>query len=253
LGGIGIPAEQRPEVFNLIDRRDKMSTEAWEAYAADLGLTSEQVGQIKALIANEELWRESEELTRMFTTLAAYEIGEYVRFAPHIIRGLVYYTGTVFEAWDTRGDYRAIFGGGRYDNLVGDVGGEPVGGVGFAVGDLIITLILQEYGRLPEFGRTPAPVFFTLFDEKLLGHSLSVAHGLRQAGIKVASQLQPDKLGKQFKYADRIGARFAVVLGPEEAEHGNVAVKNLATGEQHTIPQDALAEKLLVMIERKNN
>ncbi len=90
----------------------------------------------------------------MFAALEAYGISDYVQFAPHIIRGLVYYTGTVFEAWDTSGEYRAIFGGGRYDNLVGDVGGDPVGGVGFAVGDLIITLILEQYGRLPEFGKT---------------------------------------------------------------------------------------------------
>ena len=252
LGGIGIPAEQRPEVFNLIDRKDKMSAESWEAYAAELGLTPEQVEQIKALITNAELWRESEELTRMFTTLAAYEISEYVSFAPHIIRGLVYYTGTVFEAWDTRGEHRAIFGGGRYDNLVGDVGGDPVGGIGFAVGDLIITLILQEYGYLPEFGKTPAQVFFTLFDEKMLGQSLALAHSLRQAGIKVTSQLQADKLGKQFKYADRIGARFAVILGPEEAERGTAAVKNLTTGEQETILQSALADTLLAMIEKGN-
>ena len=162
----------------------------------------------------------------------------------------MYYTGTVFEAWDTSGDHRAIFGGGRYDNLVGDMGGEPVGGVGFAVGDLVLTLILQQYGRLPEFGSTPAQVYFTLFDDSLLEPSLALANRLREAGIKVTSALQAGKLGKQFKYADRIGARFAVVLGPDEAAQGTAAVKNFATGEQETVSQDELAEKLMTRIEK---
>ncbi|MFN2146377.1 MAG: histidine--tRNA ligase [Anaerolineales bacterium] len=248
LASMQIPAEQRPEVFNLIDRRDKMSEEGWLAYAAELGLTPAQTEQVSALMVNQDLWQESDELVQMFAALEAYGIRDYVKFAPHIIRGLVYYTGTVFEAWDTSGEYRAIFGGGRYDNLVGDVGGDPVGGVGFAVGDLIITLILQQYGRLPDFGSTPAAVFFTLFDESLLKESLSLANHLRQAGIPVTSQLTPSKLGKQFKYADRIGARLAIVLGPEEAANQNAAIKIFATGDQIIVSQSELAAKLKELV-----
>jgi histidyl-tRNA synthetase len=155
----------------------------------------------------------------------------------------------VFEAWDTAGDYRAIFGGGRYDNLVGDVGGEPVGGVGFAVGDLIISLLLDNLGRLPKFEHTPAPVFFTLFDEKFFLPSLALAHQLRLEGLKVTSQLSADKLGKQFKYADRIGARIAIVLGPDEAANQQVSLKDLRTGEQSTVAQTALAESIRKLLE----
>ncbi len=248
LASMQIPAEKRPEVFNLINRRDKMSEEDWLAYAAELGLTPAQTEQVSALMTNQDLWQESKELVQMFATLEAYSIRDYVQFAPHIIRGLVYYTGTVFEAWDTSGEYRAIFGGGRYDNLVGDVGGDPVGGVGFAVGDLIITLILQQYSRLPDFGSTPAAVFFTLFDESLLKESLTLANQLRQAGIPVTSQLTPSKLGKQFKYADRIGGRLAVVLGPEEAAKKTAAIKIFATGEQFVVAQSELAAKLQELI-----
>ncbi|MBN2045424.1 MAG: histidine--tRNA ligase [Anaerolineales bacterium] len=244
LATFDIAPEMRGEVFNLIDRRDKMSEESWQEYAAELGLTPKQTGQVIDLIGNQELWRQSDSLVKMFAALEAYGISDYVSFAPQIIRGLVYYTGTVFEAWDTSGEYRAIFGGGRYDNLVGDVGGDPVGGVGFAVGDLIITLILQQYGRLPEFGKTPSAVFFTLFDQSLLQESLKLANSLRQAGIKVTSQLTPSKLGKQFKYADRIGAKFAIVVGPDEAANNTVTIKNLATGEQTELPQGELVNNL---------
>ena len=249
LSGLGIPADKRAEVFNLIDRRDKMSNQGWIAYAAEIGLSTDQIDGVVELIQNQNLWQESEELVRLFGSLDSYGISEYVQFAPHIIRGLVYYTGTVFEAWDTAGDYRAIFGGGRYDNLVGDVGGESVGGVGFAVGDLIISLLLENLGRLPRFEATPAPVFFTLFDDELLLPSLALAHQLRLDGLKVTSQLNADKLGKQFKYADRIGARIAIVLGPDEVAKQQVSVKDLKSGEQSTVAQSALAESIRKLLE----
>lgn len=249
LSGLEILPEKRAEVFNLIDRRDKMSQESWLDYAAEIGLSAGQVAGVEQLIQDDEVWRESDELVRMFKSLDSYGIREYVRFAPHIIRGLVYYTGTVFEAWDTSGDYRAIFGGGRYDNLVGDMGGEPVGGVGFAVGDLIISLLLENLGRLPKFGDTPAAIFFTLFEDELLQPSLALAHQLRQAGLKVTSQLQADKLGKQFKYADRIGARVALVLGPEEAANLQISIKDLKSGEQRSVPQAELLDNLRELLE----
>jgi histidyl-tRNA synthetase len=249
LSVLGIPAEKRAEVFNLIDRRDKLNQESWLAYAGEVGLSVAQVDGVVDLIQNQDLWQESDELVRMFQSLSSYGIQEYIQFAPHIIRGLVYYTGTVFEAWDTAGDYRAIFGGGRYDNLVGDMGGEPVGGMGFAVGDLIISLLLENLGRLPKFGDTPAPVYFTLFDDELLQPSLTLAHQLRQAGIRVTSQLQADKLGKQFKYADRIGARIAVVFGPDEAASQRVSLKDLKSGEQQSVAQTELVESIQKLLE----
>ena len=249
LSSLGIPEGMRPDVFNLIDRRDKMGRDGWLAYAAEVGVSGEQVAGVEELIQNKDLWKQSEELVRLFQSLESYGIREYVQFAPHIIRGLVYYTGTVFEAWDTAGDYRAIFGGGRYDNLVGDMGGEPVGGVGFAVGDLIISLLLENLGRLPDFDETPAPVFVTLFDEELLQPSLALAHQLRQAGIKVTSQLQADKLGKQFKFADRIGARVAVVFGPEEVASQTASLKDLKTGDQQTVTLAELADAIRKLLE----
>lgn len=249
LSGLGIPEGMRPDVFNLIDRRDKMGRDGWLAYAAEVGLSGEQVAGVESLIQNQDLWKQSEELVRLFQSLESFGIGEYVQFAPHIIRGLVYYTGTVFEAWDTAGDYRAIFGGGRYDNLVGDMGGDPVGGVGFAVGDLIISLLLENLGRLPAFDQTPAPVYVTLFDEELLQPSLALANQLRQAGIKATSQLQPDKLGKQFKYADRIGARIAVVIGPDEAANQQASLKDLKTGDQQTVGLEDLADTIRKLLE----
>jgi histidyl-tRNA synthetase len=162
------------------------------------------------------------------------------------MRGLLYYTGTVFEAWEVGGDIkRSILGGGRYDNLTRDVGGDPIPGVGFAMGDVVITLILEKYGLLPkDLNINPAPVFVTVFDEEGLLASFKLASELRRAGLNVVCYPEAAKLQKQFKYADRIGAKVTLVLGPDEVEKGQVAVKNLLNGEQVAVAREALVEQI---------
>ena len=148
---LGIPPEKKSGIAGLVDRREKMEPAEWEAYALELGLKSRQLNGLKELLADKEAWRRSQELVRLFAALEALGASEYVRFDPNIMRGLLYYTGTVFEAFDVSGSLRrAILGGGRYDNLLRDVGGEPLSGVGFAMGDVVIGLVLQELGLIPE-------------------------------------------------------------------------------------------------------
>jgi histidyl-tRNA synthetase len=134
------------------------------------------------------------------------------------MRGLLYYTGTVFEAFDTSGSLkRSLFGGGRYDNLLADVGGQPLSGVGFAMGDVGMGIFLQESGLLPEFQSTPAQVLVTVFDEKL---------------------------AMQFKFADKMKIKVVLVLGPDEVEKGLVVIKNLVNGEQAQVKREALVESI---------
>jgi histidyl-tRNA synthetase len=234
---LGISADNRQNVFRLIDRRDKMSPESWASYAEELGISSQQFEGLKAILADENLWRKSEELVRFFATLEKMGISEYVHFAPHIIRGLDYYTGTVFEVWDLKGEFRAILGGGRYDNLVADVGGDPLSAVGFAMGDLVVSLVLKKYGCLPETaGKSPAPILVTVFDQSTIANSFKLATDLRKAGLNVACYPAPAKLGKQFKFGDRMGMRLALVLGPDELANETVAIKDLSSGVQQNIP-----------------
>ena len=136
---LDISAEKRLDVANLVDRRSKLDSDKWDAYALELGLTQTQLDGLKNMLGNYDLWKQSDELTRTLTALEAMGVREYVKFDPNIMRGLLYYTGTVFEAFDTSGSLkRAIFGGGRYDNLLEEVGGQPLPGVGFAMGDVVI-------------------------------------------------------------------------------------------------------------------
>lgn len=242
---IHIPQERRPEVLRLIDRRDKMSAADWEAYALEIGLSAGQYESVLDTINNLDLWQQSEELRRFFDSIEALGVSDYVRYAPHVIRGLDYYTGTVFEAWDRDGEFRAILGGGRYDNLVGDVGGEPLPGVGFAMGDAVITLVLQKFGCIPEnLGSSPATALVTVFDEASLPASFALAARLRAEGLNVAVYPEAAKLARQFKYADRSGIPLALVLGPDEQARGDVAIKNLVSGAQETVPQAQAAERI---------
>jgi len=245
-----IQADQRPAVSSWIDRREKMAPEAWEAYGKEIGLSDKQLADIKSMLDDKDLWKQSEELKRFFAVIDVLDLGDFVKFDPSIVRGLLYYTGTVFEAWEVGGDIkRSILGGGRYDNLTRDVGGDPIPAVGFAMGDVVITLILEKYGLLPkDLNVNPAPVVVTVFDEERLLASFKLASELRRAGLNVICYPEAAKLPKQFKYADRVGAKATLVLGPDEVETGQVAVKNLINGEQVLVSREALVAQIRKII-----
>ena len=245
LNTLNIPQEKRLDVSNLVDRRSKMEPAKWEAYGLELGLAQAQLDGLKDILGNFDLWKKSDELTRTFAALEAMGVKEYVRFVPSVVRGLLYYTGTVFEAFDTSGSLkRSLFGGGRYDNLLEDVGGQPLPGVGFAMGDVGIGIFLQEAGLIPEFVPSPTPVLVTVFDEKLLLQSIALAGELRKAGLNVMVYPEPAKLPKQFRFADKMKMKVALVLGPDEAEKGLVLVKNLSNGEQVQVARDGVLESI---------
>ncbi len=240
---LGISREMRTDISNLVDRRSKMEADKWEAWAFDLGLSKAQLAGIKNILGDFDLWRKSDELTRLFSVLEALGVKDYVKFDPNIVRGLLYYTGTVFEAFETSGSLkRAILGGGRYDNLLADVGGQPLSGVGFAMGDVVAGIVLKENGLVPEFVLTPAPVLVTIFSEALMTNSFELASQLRQAGMNVLVYPEPVKLQKQFKFADKMKINVVITIGPEEAANGRVAIKNLVTGEQVDVKRETVVD-----------
>ncbi len=251
LASLEIPKELRPAVSHLIDRRDKLGLEAWLSYGTEIGLAATQLDGLQVLLANSELWQKSDELVRFFKAVEALGVSEYVRFDPYIVRGLDYYTGTVFEAKEIAGDIRrSVLGGGRYDNLMADVGGDPIPGVGFAMGDVVVTLILEKAGVLPkDNGQARSTVLVTVFDEASLLDSFALAAELRQGGVKAACYPEAAKLAKQFKYADRAGMRVAVALGPDEIANNQVTIKNLATGAQETVNRSAAGKEIQKLLD----
>jgi histidyl-tRNA synthetase len=248
LASIGVQGETKKTVFRLIDRRDKMSAEDWDDYALTSGLSNEQLGALKNMLGDPELWKKSQHLTQLFSILEAMGVMEYVVFDPQVIRGLDYYTGTVFEARDRAKEGRAVLGGGHYDNLVEDVGGDPLPAVGFAMGDMMIAVVMEKYGLLPKLSAIPAKIMVTIFDEESLVDAFALSAEIRRNGIAVVCYPEPAKLPKQLKYADRIGVRYALICGPDEKARGMVTVKDLAKRTQETYQRDRLGAALQEML-----
>jgi histidyl-tRNA synthetase len=247
---IGISEEKKGEVLGLIDRKDKMRTPEWIAYVLEKGFTQSQVDGLLSLLSNKQLAKNSEELNRFFKILEALGVRDFVEFDPRVVRGLDYYTGIVFEARDVGENARAILGGGHYDNLVEEVGGDPLPAVGFAMGDVVLPIILKELNKIPELTINPSVVLITVFDENTISTSFSLASAIRKAGISAQVYPEAGKLGKQFKYADRIGARYVLTIGPDEITKGVVQVKDLVSGEQTSVDQDEVIPYLLKNLAR---
>ncbi len=240
----GIQPDHMSAVYHLIDRREKMNNESWRNYALENGISEAQLNFVVGLLENNELWRKSPSLVAIFDLLNNYGLDDYIQYDPNIIRGLDYYTGIVFEAKDKEGG-RAIFGGGRYDNLVSDVGGQPTGGLGFAMGDVVMRLTLEKYNQIPPFPKTAAEVLVTVFDERSERKSIEIANVVRSAGINCECYPAVCKLQKQFKYADRNGIRFIIVVGPDEIENGVITLKDLKDRKQSTVRDEEMIQRIL--------
>lgn len=242
---IEVPKNKIPLLFKAIDKKDKMEPKEWKEYLKEIGLNELQIKDVVGILADKDFAGESEELTALFSTLSDLGLADFLEFDPSIVRGLDYYTGTVFEAHDREGKFRSILGGGRYDNLVEVVGGPRLSGVGFAAGDKVIEEVLKKLNKWPTIEPLPTKVLVTVFDESLYRDSLKIARNLRERGVATELYLTVEKLDKQLKYADRKGIKYVVILGPDEAKNGSVTLKDLKKGKQKTILQSELADQLL--------
>jgi histidyl-tRNA synthetase len=227
LEDLSISPDLKQDIFRLIDRKEKLSPSAWKDYADNLGLSEQQFEGLKRVLGDKELWKRSEDLVTVFQTLESIGFGDYMVYDPQIIRGLDYYTGIVFEAKDIDKEGRSILGGGHYGNLVGDVGGDPLPGVGFAMGDVMARIIIEKYGCLPEFAAT-------------IADSLKIAAELRAAGIKTICITEVIKFQKQLKYASRIGVPYLIIMGPDEKQSGEVTLKDLTNRTQENLPRSEM-------------
>jgi len=253
LEALNIHNEQKIHVFRLIDRYDKMSAANWESNAMEIGLKKNQINLLLQMINDDTLWQKSEELCQFFSAIEVLGVREYVHYSPRIIRGLDYYTGTVFEAHDRDGDFRAFLGGGRYDNLVADVGGEPLSGIGFAMGDVVTTLVLEKFKHIPPVDRLTKPsILVTVFDEKSLLPTIQLASELRRNNLNVIWYPRAAKLEKQLKYANQMGVPLAIIWGPDEQAVGKITVKDLRARQQHTIPHTDLLKTLRNILAEHN-
>lgn len=237
---IGIPKQKFKKVLTAIDKKEKIAQEEFENLLKRTKLTTVQIKDLTRILADYDFAEESDSLTAIFTNLSDLGLANYCEFDPTVVRGLDYYTGTVFEAYDRAGKLRALAAGGRYNNLISDFGGPKLGAVGFGAGLEILLEFLESLEKLPDLTLSPTKILVTIFDESLVRESLKLVNFLRTEGV--AAELYPEvaKLDRQIKFALKKGLPYMAIVGPAEAERKTVTVKILATGEQLQVSQESL-------------
>jgi histidyl-tRNA synthetase len=193
-----------------------------------------------------------DELKRLFELLSSSPLASKVVFDPTIMRGMDYYTGTVFECYDISPENRrALFGGGRYDNLLGLFVKQPLPGVGFGLGDVSLQNFLETHKLVPELAGF-VDVLIATPNEASLKAAEDVGDKLRTKGLRTVTSLGLDGFGSQLKLAVRHGARFAVLLGDDEVRAGTVTFKDLLKGEQRDrLPPDEAARLMKEALTRE--
>jgi histidyl-tRNA synthetase len=239
----------RPDVFSalcvVIDKFEKIGRDAVREQLVDpagpVAIGASQAEFLLSWLATRSLDEACAELRRdspaaaslreLFELLAAYGVGDRVVFDASIVRGLAYYTGVVFEAFDSGRKLRAICGGGRYDGLLAALGGPALPAVGFGFGDVVIQELLADLGLLPEIPRRIDAVVVALGPAQREA-AIRLASALRAEGASVELVLGQPRLKRALADADKAGARRAYLLGAEEIARGAALVRDLATGEQ---------------------
>jgi histidyl-tRNA synthetase len=173
--------------------------------------------------------------------------GEYLDLDLSIVRGLAYYTGSVFELFDAQGELRAICGGGRYDHLLQSLGGVDLPALGFGMGDVVLGEILRDRGLTPP-AASSIDVFLAAITQNDIPELLGLARELRDAGFRVEYALSPQAVGKQLNLADARKARAAIVIGPDDRARGEVVLKDLRRKGQTAVPRATVRERLASLI-----
>jgi histidyl-tRNA synthetase len=209
--------------FQIIDKLERIAPEESEKKLAAMGFSR---AAVNAFIEQGE---PTAELKYILNNLAVRGLRDFVKIDYQVIRGLAYYTGVVFEAFDRKGEFRALAGGGRYDNLVKLISGDKVNlpALGFGMGDVVLLELLKARGLLPKFDAT-TDVFVLVEDEALRPVSLKLVHDLRAAGYAVEYPLTPAKPDKQFKRAQDLKVAYTARMDSDSY----VRIRNLKTREE---------------------
>ena len=250
----GVPEKLHTDALVAIDKLDKIGADGVASELSERGISEEASTMLMDIFAKtQEILNQEKDINRtivanlinIVSNETLTELGQILKFAdkapilidPSLARGLSYYTGAIMEITvpDLSG---SLGGGGRYDGLIGMFGKEQIPACGFSLGLERILVVMEERGMFPpEIAESrTADVMVTIWSEETITDSLKLATELRNQGLRVTVYPEPDKLSKQFKYADSINVPFVCVLGDEEKADGNVKLKNMATGDERKLP-----------------
>jgi histidyl-tRNA synthetase len=251
LGGLGLGEDEIRAMLGAVDRHEKHGDEAFKGYEAAHGAIppalKESVLRFLAIRSFADLeqalagtpgtrladWR------KLLDGLAAMGLADFIQVDLGVVRGLAYYTGFVFEAFDRKGELRALAGGGRYDDLVGKLGGPALPAVGFAIGDMTFGLLLEERGLAPAVASAP-DVYCVIGGPAERPDVFGYVNGLRSLGYRVEYPLKDLAFGKQLKAAVDSGAKVALIYGGDERAKGVIKLRDLTDRSEREIPLDGV-------------
>ena len=235
-----VPAERWGDLLQVIDKSAREPREK----------TAEKLGDVADLVfATLKGGGKSAKLERLVAGLRVRGLGDFVEIDVGIVRGLAYYTGIVFEAFDRAGKFRAIAGGGRYDNLIAQLsdGALSLPAVGFAMGDVVLGELIDEIPRAREAMHdaiancSKIDIYVVVAKEERRANALAQIQELRGLGYRVDYPLTPAKVARQFQAAEELGARIALLYGDEWPQ---VKVKDMTTGEQTLISKNDVISRM---------
>lgn len=240
-----VPEDKWQETLQVIDKSER---EPREKTAAKLGSIAEATFQIL------DGQGKSEKLDRVVEALRGRGLADFVQVDLAIVRGLAYYTGIVFEAFDRGGKLRALLGGGRYDNLIGHLsdGAVSLPAIGFAMGDVVLAELIEEVPAAKAQMETATrdqralDIYVVIAKEERRADALAQIQSLREAGYRVDYPLAPAKVGKQFQAAEQLGARLAILFGDEWPQ---VKMKDLLSGEQSLVAHNELSATVAALLQ----
>jgi histidyl-tRNA synthetase len=256
LEALGLDETRARAVLGAVDKFEKYGDEAFKAYteahgalAPDLKAKILSFLQVKSLAAleqtlatlgGEKLVARLADWKKLLGAVEAMGLSRFVEVDLGVVRGLAYYTGFVFEAFDRKGELRALAGGGRYDDLVQKLGGPALPAVGFAIGDMTFALLLEQRGLMPTMVSAP-DVYCVIGGEAERLAAFGDIHALRAAGFRADYPMKEVAFGKQFKAAAESGAKLALIYGGDELAKGVVKIRDLTDRSEHEVPRAQVA------------
>jgi len=259
LEALGFNDAQSRSLLTAVDRFEKMGDDAFKAYteahgelAADLKakvlsfLGIKSLGELEAALAPLSTGKLADRLAdwrKVLAGVSAMGLADFISVDLSVVRGLAYYTGFVFEAFDRKGDLRALAGGGRYNDLVKKLGGPDLPAVGFAIGDVTTGLLIEQRGLAPVHVTAP-DVYAVIGGEIERKAAFADIQALRAAGFRVEYPFKELAFGKQFKAASESGAKLALIYGGDELAKGVVKIRNLTDRSESEVPRDQVVARV---------
>ena len=261
---LNIPEKKMSLVYKVLDKSDKMEETEFEKYVID-SFQDEFIvqGILKLKDSNDlgELLDKFENIPEEFYQAKGYKeliileklineagISDYCSFSSSVVRGLDYYTGVVYEVFDTgKENIRAIFGGGRYDDLLSLFSDEQLSGIGFGMGVLMLSLFLKTYDLIPDFvgeQDNTDVIYIASINEKVAKYTIKIADLIREEEIPCFIDYRFKNLKNQLSKANELGVLITIIVGPQEISQNKIIIRNMVTNEQKTVGYDKLIEEI---------